>query len=219
MVSGPGQSPISVPNGGRLSLPAGSYTLTAQVPGDPVSASMVEVRAGEIKNLDLQLAARGMANWEGPEGAWRKENNYFVRRGGGFIFYRATPATGAFVFSILPLKGHKLQWVFDFSDDHNYLLFQMDENYFYRRQVVNGKVVQEVEIPVKSDKKRFRTFQITVAPDHITHQIQQGNSWVQLDAYSLPGVNLAAGKFGLLIQGGDEVALSNFRYYPNLNTH
>jgi hypothetical protein len=44
--------------------------------------------------------------------------------------------------------------------------------------------------------------------------VHNGAKWVDLDAFSVPGRNLAAGKFGLYIPGNDVFGLSNFRFNP-----
>jgi hypothetical protein len=111
-------------------------------------------------------------------------------------------------------KGHRLQWVFNYIDDHNYALFQMDENYFYRSEVRGGQTTEEAKIPFKTDKKKSRTFQIVVTPNRIVHQIQQGDGWAPLDSWT--GGNLSSGKFGFLLPGNDEVEVSNFSHYGEL---
>ena len=65
----------------------------------------------------------------------------------------------------------------------------------------------------KSDKKKFRTFRIQVGSGEIVTQIQNGQAWDVLDRVVMPGVDLASGKFGLLIPSSDEVVLTNFSHY------
>jgi serine/threonine-protein kinase len=213
-----GETPIKVSSGGALTLPAGSYTLTAKSADNFVRSSTVEVTAGQSRTLDLSLAPSGMSKWDDPAG-WKQDKGSFVRKGGDFVTYSVSPTTGTFVFSAMLAKGHRLQWVLNFTDANNYVLFQMDDNNFYRTVVKNGQKGAETKIPHKVDKKSFRTLQIRVGPNEIFHQIRQGDSWVALDRWTQPGSNPGLGKFGFYIPGNDQVALSSFAHYIELNVH
>jgi hypothetical protein len=114
------------------------------------------------------------------------------------------------------LKGHRLQWVANYTDPNNYGLFQMDENFFYRTVVRNGVKTEETKFPLKVDKKTFRAIQVRVTPTEIVHQTQNNGAWIVLDKWSENGVNLSQGKFGFYIPGSDQVALSSFGHYADL---
>jgi len=159
-----------------------------------------------------------MAKWDDPS-AWKQEKGAFVRKGGDFVMYGLASTSGTFVFSSMLTKGHRLQWVLNYTDPNNYVLFQMDENNFYRTIIHNGEKGNEVKVPNKSDKKSFRTLQIRVSSNEIIHQIKQGESWMLLDRWTQPGANLNLGKFGFYIPGSDQVALSSFAHYVDLNIH
>jgi len=212
-----GEAPTKVSNGGTLSLSAGSYTLTAKTADNFTRSSTVEVIAGQSRSLDLSLAPSGMSKWNDPAG-WKQEKGSFVHKGGEFVMYGVSPTSGTFVFSAMLTKGHRLQWVLNCIDVNNYVLFQMDENNFFRTVVRNGQKGDETKIPHKGDRKSFRTLQIRVGPNEITHQIRQGESWVVLDRWTQPENNLSLGRFGFYIPGNDQVALSTFGHYSDLNT-
>jgi len=209
-----------VSSGVPLSLAPGTYTLTARTAERFTRTSTVEVIAGQSRTLDLSLAPSGMSKWNDP-GAWKHEGDSFTRKGGDFVLYGVVPASGTFVFSAMPTKGHVLQWVFNYSDPKNYVLFQMDDKAFHRTVVRNGEKRDEIivpgKVPDKGDQKSFRTLQIRVSPTEILHQIKQGNSWTVLDRWTQPGANLSLGKFGFYIPGNDQVALSSFAHYADLN--
>ena len=133
------------------------------------------------------------------------------------MLYGVAPASGTFVFSAMPAKGHLLQWVLNYSDQKNYVLFQMDENNFYRTVIRNGEKTDEIKVTDKGDKKGFRTILIRVSPTEFVHQIKQGDNWTVLDRWTQPGANLSLGKFGFYIPGNDQVALSSFSHYGDLN--
>jgi serine/threonine protein kinase len=211
-----GEAPTKVTSGGALSLPAGSYTLTAKTADNFTRLSTVEVTAGQSRNLDLSLSPSGMPKWDDPAG-WKQEKGSFTHKGGDFVMYGVSPTTGTFVFSAMLTKGHRMQWMLNCTDANNYILFQMDDNNFYRTVVKNGQKGDETKISHKMDKKSFHTLQIRVGPNEILHQIRQGDNWVVLDRWTQPGSNLSLGKFGFYIPGNDQVALSNFGHYVDLN--
>jgi len=201
-----------VNSGVPLNLAAGTYTLTARTADGFTRSSTLEVIAGQSKVLDLSLAPTGMSNWDDP-GAWKQEKDSFLRKGGDFVLYRTVPASGTFVFSAMIAKGRLLQWVLNYADSRNYVLFQMDDKNFYRTVVRNGEKSDVIIVPDKGDKKSFRTLHVHVSPTEIVHQIRQGDRWIVLDRWMQPGINLSQGKFGFFIPGDDQVAVSSFAHY------
>jgi serine/threonine protein kinase len=212
-----GEAAAKVASGSAMSLAAGSYTLTAKTADNFIRSSTVEVTAGQSKSLDLSLAPDGMSKFDDPSG-WKQDKGSFVRKGGDFVMYSLSPTSGTFVFSAMLAKGHRLQWVLNCTDVNNYILFQMDDNNFYRTVIRNGQKGDEVKIPHKNEKKSFRTLQIRVGPNEILHQIRKGDAWVVLDRWAPGGSNLSLGKFGFYIPGNDQVALSSFGHYVDLTT-
>ncbi len=207
-----------VSSGVPLNLAPGTYTLTARTAERLTRSATLEVVAGQSKALDLSLAPSGMSKWDDP-GAWKHEGDSFTRKGGDFVLYGVVPASGTFIFSAMPTKGHRLQWVLNYSDPKNYVLFQIDDDNFYRIVIRNGEKTNEIIVPDKSDKKSFRTLLIRVSPTELVNQIKHGDSVTVLDRWTQPGANLSLGKFGFYIPGNDQVALSSFVYYGDLNTH
>jgi hypothetical protein len=210
-----GEVPAKVSSGGAMSLAAGSYTLTAKTSDNFTRTSPVEITGGQSRSLDLSLAPDGMSKWDDASG-WKPEKGSFVRKGGDFVMYNLTPTSGTFVFSAMLAKGHRLRWVLNCIDVSNYILFEMDDNNFYRTVIHNGQKGDEIKIPHKTDKKSFRTFQIRVGPNEIVHQIRQGEGWVVLDRWTTPGSNLSLGRFGFYLPGSDQLALSSFGHYVDL---
>ena len=205
-----------VSSGVPLNLAAGTYTLTARTADTFTRWSTLEVIAGQSKSLDLSLAPSGMSKWDDP-GAWKHERDSFIRKGGDFVLYGVVPASGTFAFSAMLTKGHLLQWVLNYTDPKNYVLFQIDDNNFYRTVIRNGEKTDELKVPDKGDKKSFRTLHIRVSPTELVHQIRHGDSWTVLDRWTQPGANLSLGKFGFYVPGNDQVELSSFAHYADLN--
>ena len=205
-----------VTSGVPLNLPPGTYTLTVRTADRITRSSSLEVVAGQSKTLDLSLAPNGMSKWDDP-GAWKKEGNSFTRKGGDVVLFGVAPSSGTFVFSAMVTKGRLLQWVFNYTDSRNYVLLQIDENNFYRSVIRNGQKTEEIIAPHKGDKKNFRTLQIRVSPTELIHEIQDSDGLKVLDRLTQPGINLTQGKFGFYIPGSDEVAVSSFAHYGDLN--
>jgi hypothetical protein len=213
-----GESPVKVSSGTPISLPAGTYTVAARTGENFVRSTTVDLAAGQSRTFNLALAPSGMSSWDDPS-AWKQENGAFVRKGGDYILCGVTPTSGTFIFSAMLTKGHRLQWVVNYTDPNNYDLFQIDDNNFYRTDIRNGQKTNEAKFPHKGEKKSFRTLQIHVSPTEIVHQIRQGDAWFVLDRWTLPGTNLSSGRFGFYLPGGDQLSLGSFSHYPDLNIH
>jgi hypothetical protein len=210
-----GETSTNIVSGTPVVVSPGTYQLTARVGNFPRTVPL-EVVAGETRTIGpLSLAPTGIQDFADPAG-WKSDGGWFIRRGGGFALNNSPSTTGTFVFSVILDKGHQMQWVFNYTDDRNYALFQMDENFFYRSEVRDGKKTEGSKIPFKTEKKKSRTFQIVVTPDHIVHQIQQGSGWATLDSWIAPGSNLNSGKFGFYLPNNDEIKVSNFSHYGEL---
>jgi hypothetical protein len=205
----------TVTSGTPVNLAAGTYTLTARTADRFTRSSTLEVVAGQSRTVDLSLAPNGMTKWSDP-GGWKQEGNSYTRKGGDFVLYGDAPTAGTFIFSVAAPKG-RLQWVVNYSDPKNYVLFQMDENNLYRSVIRNGAKTNEIIVPDKSDKKSFRDLRIRVSATEIVHQIRHGDSWSVLDRWAQPGANLSSGKFGFYLPGNDQVSLSGFTHYADLN--
>ena len=211
-----GEAPLKVTSNSTLNLPPGTYTLNARTAENLTRTVTVEVVAGETRSIDLPLAPGGMAKWDDPAG-WKSEKGWYIHRGGDFVLYSVQPAAGTVTFTAMLLKGKRLQWVVNYVDAKNYCLFQMDENFFYRSVIHDGQKTDEIKIPHKTEKKAPRTIQIRVAPSEIVHQVREEDAWFTIDKWD--GNNLSQGKFGFYIPGSDQVALSNFTQYGDLNAH
>ncbi|HLJ50851.1 MAG TPA: PEGA domain-containing protein [Bryobacteraceae bacterium] len=209
---------------GTYNLPMGSYTLVARAPGYNEASTNVVVNQGEQVNAELRLPKEGGAiqqkpavksDWEHP-GEWTPDSGWIIHKGGGFVPYAAHPAVGVFTFAAQLVKGgrvfggKRIQWYLNYEDSKNYILFQIDKKSLQSKIVADGKETQRPKVTLNTDEPF--TLQIEVGPNSIIHKLREENTWTVIDTLSRPGVG--AGKFGFLIPGNDELAISNFTFTP-----
>jgi len=154
-----------------------------------------------------------MEGFENPA-AWTREGVWYIRFGGGFVLYHQTPSVGRFDFAAQVRKGHSLQWVVGYSDEGNYVLYQMDEKFFRRFELVNGRRSEETKIRQGMGKDRTCTLRIGVKRNTIVQERYEDGKWITLDTWSNTGRTVGDGKVGLFIPPGEIVALANFTFQP-----
>jgi hypothetical protein len=224
-----GGSVLPASTGGALELDEGSYTVFARAPGFMEHSEHVQVAAGQTVSVSFALAqekrkptatALGMEGWDAT--AWTAEGQAFVRRGGGSVLYKSSGSPGVYSFTVTlaagggVFRGKSLEWVMDYHDDRNYVLFHLDKNDFRRIQLINGKRTELVKKPhgLSMVDSLSATVQVEVAPGSIVNRVRNGDQWVVLDSWSAPERNFIQGRFGIVINGKDEVHLSNFSFTP-----
>jgi hypothetical protein len=212
----------------QVDLPAGSYIFSAKAPGYNDRTDRVNVVAGVPGAIDMTLTARPTAptvksgdvtDFE-EAGAWKKEGELFVHKGGGFVPYKLGPR-GTFTFTVELVKGGgvfrggRIRWDVQHLDEKNYLTYEMDRKTFWAYVVEKGKKLERQKTPLQLDNGKTFTIQIEITPDHCVHKLKTGDAaWLTLDSFAEPGRNFTAGKFGFRIQGSDEIGISDFTFSP-----
>ena len=211
-------------SGTSLQVPEGSYVVGATAPGYTSRSSPVQIAAGETKTVDLQLtrekaapvvktAAVGMEEWDDAKG-WTKEGDWLAHKGGNFVTYKITPASGTFSFTVALLKGKRVQWFAGYKDQKNHALFQLERKQLIVKDVVNGKTTERKKTPHPLDKTNIYHLQIDISKDSISTQIYDGQKWILLDKWDQSGRSFSDGKFGFLIPGSDQYGLADFKFTP-----
>lgn len=217
--------------GNQVDLPPGSYVFTAKAPGYTDRTERVQVAAGETHPLELALAKVvvagpppapklfGMADFDDPN-AWSKQGDLWTHKGGGVIPYKL-PANGTFTFTIRLLRGGSLfrggriRWAVQYTDAKNYDLFELDRKTLSSKVIEAGKTYDRGKFDHGlNDKEMAYTVQVDVAPGQLIHRLQNGDNWLVLDTWKEPGRKFTDGKFAFLIQGSDEIGLSDFKFVP-----
>ena len=218
-------------SGNQIELPPGSYTFSAIAPGFTESTARVQLAAGENREVDFTLARerpvpapppvvveRGMADFEDAQG-WKRDGGNWVHKGGGFVLYKL-PSKGVFTFTVQLLKGGgvfragAIRWCVQYLDAKNYLLTEMDRKNFWTGVIKKGEKLERVKAPTNLGNQKAFTIRIEVTPDRLVQSVLVGNEWKVLDTFAEPGRDFTQGKFGFLIQGNDEIAISDFKFLP-----
>jgi hypothetical protein len=215
--------------GNQIELPTGSYAFSARAPGFTESTQSVQLAAGENREVDFTLArerpaapppvvASGMAEFEDAQ-SWKKDGDNWVHKGGGFVPYKLPPK-GVFTFTVQLLKGGgafragQIRWCFQYLDSKNYLLYELDRKNFWAGAVEKGKRLERVKAPHNLGNQKAFAIQIEVTPNGLVQKARVGDEWKVLDTFAEPGRDFTQGKFGFLIQGNDEIAISGFKFLP-----
>jgi hypothetical protein len=215
----------------QLDLPPGTYLFTARAAGFTDRTERVQVNAGETYPVELALTkvvavvapvvvapkVSGMADFE-DAGAWSMQNGLWTHKGAGFIPFRLTP-NGTFTFTVQLLhggnlfRGGRIRWAVQYVDAKNYDLFELDKKYLWSKVIIAGKTFErEKHEHGLSDKEKSYSIQVEATPEHLVHRLKQGDSWMALDTWAEPGRDFTRGKFGFLVQGSDEIGLSDFQF-------
>jgi len=215
--------------GNQIDLPPGVYVFSASAPGFVEASIRIQLAAGQDRTLEFTLArerpaapppvaARGMADFEDPQ-SWKKDGNNWVRKGGGFVPFKLPPK-GVFTFTVSLVKGGglfragQIRWCLQYLDSRNYLLYEMDQRTFWAGVIANGKRLERVKAPHNLGNQKVYTIRIEVTPDRLVQEVRMGGEWKVIDTFSEPGRDFTQGKFGFLIQGNDEIAISDFEFLP-----
>ena len=158
-------------------------------------------------------AANPMDDFENP-GAWRLEDGLWRHRGQGFLAYKM-PAQGVFTFEVQMIHGGHVRWAVDYSDARKYTLFELDDETLGVLEVANGKRTSLSKVRHEAHSKdRKWIMQIKVTPEQVMHSIMRDRAWVVLDTRPSSTGGSGKGRFGFLVLGNDEIALSSFKFIP-----
>jgi len=151
--------------------------------------------------------------------AWRQDGDVWSHRGAAFLSYKLTPR-GVFQFTVQLVKGGnvfrggRIRWYLNYQDNKNYALFELDNKNFWAKEVVKGKTSDRARTQLNLEKVKMFTVQIDVAPQRVVHTILIDGKWFSMDSWTDTERNFSDGKFGFLVQGDDEIAISDFKFTP-----
>ena len=215
--------------GDQLEVAPGTYMVFTKAPGFSDRMDRVQVGAGETRTLQVALAKvpvvaavakpGDITGFAEPD-AWKKEGDVWVHKGGGFVPYKLGPR-GVYTFTVELLKGGnafrsgRIRWCVEYVDAKNYLLYELDKKTFWAEVIEKGKKLERAKSQHNVDSQKAFSIQIEVTPEHVVHKIKDNSGqWVVLDTFAEPGRNFTNGPFGFLIQGNDEIGISDFSFVP-----
>jgi len=209
---------------GTLRLDPGTYVVTVRAPNFVDRTEQVTLTAGESRTLDIALAresrpsefakpkpAPAPLNWSG----WEKENGEYVRKGGNRVVLHSGPLAGTITFTAHLRKtgglfrGGKLRWFVEDGDGLSQ--FEVDKKKFQAKGPDGSRSKEHSRDREEPDDRTY-TIQIEITPDRIVHRMKFGERWLTVDSQQTSGVS--DGKFGFVIPGNDEIAISNLRFTP-----
>jgi len=186
-------------------------------PPPPVEIKKPEPPPAPKPQVAAALTIGTMADFDQPA-LWKEEDGVWLHRGAAQLTYK-TPPRGVFEFTIHLVKGGnifrggRVRWFVNMTDPKNYALFELDDKNFWGKVVENGKTLDRSRAQHKQGEKQW-TIQVEISPDRVVHRMLANGQWVNLDVWAEQGRNFNDGKFGFLVQGNDEMGVSDFKFTP-----
>jgi hypothetical protein len=161
-----------------------------------------------------------MEGFESQAGWMPQDNGVWRHRGGGFLTYKL-PSAGVYTFALYLVRGGTLfrggrvRWVTDYIDSRNYVLSELDDSNLTIHDVVNGKSTEHAKVKTNVESKdKAWAIQIEISADTLIQRIQKDQQWMTLDTWTRPEHKFTTGKFGFLVNGSDEIGVSDFKFTP-----
>ena len=210
------QVPVS---GTHFELPEGRYRFVARASGYIDRGESADVPAEGSTTVNLKLsplavatAAPVMDGWQPVDWTVDMKSHTLTHHGTDIGIYAAQPSSGKYIFA--GQIGHgflfdkpKVEWVANWRDPNNYLLFSMDRSGLELFAINSGKRVANgtrISFPQLSKYQIL----LQISSGHIVTSLGDGNGWKQLSDWSGLPDNVDAGKFGFK----GPVTLTSFSY-------
>jgi serine/threonine-protein kinase len=229
-ISQSGRAPEQVNGSGKISLPPGTYDVTAKGPAGVETKQNLRVAAGGHRVIDVRgFVVTGMEQFD--PSSWREEKGWFIRRGGGVILYEQPTPDGRFTFTIgrspnnLFSSDARLKWLVGYVDGNTYVRFELDRRTLNRADFVGGRMVNTAQMPHRiPGNVPYLHVTIRISGSRLVQQYSQdGKNWVSLDDWvrtTPPDTkdprkrSSLEGRFGLIVQPEEVISLSNLQFDP-----
>src|SRR5262249_25454111 len=123
--------------------------------------------------------------------AWKEMDGVFTHKGTATLTL-GPPPRGVMDFTVHLLKGGnvfrggRVRWAINYKDSKNYAFFELDDENFWTKDVVNGKSKERTKTAHKQ-KDKIWTIEIEISPERIYHKMMVNGQWFQLDDWKAPG--------------------------------
>lgn len=206
---------------GRATVPEGGYRVETSANGFRSQTTEVRVRAGENFVAEVRLeptvavttGPKDLAAAFAQDPAWTREGEALVRRGGEAVLV-PVQGQGKYRFSVNIMKGRRLQWMVNYTDENNYSWFQLGRDNFIRAIVTGGQRSKPVQVSHGLNDFRAVVIEIDVSDNEIVHRLWVNDDWVELDRWTFTGADFAKGQFGFRLPGRDELAVYSLAFTP-----
>ncbi len=174
---------------------------------------MSETRQGELPKFPLGPLF-GLEDWL-KTGGWSQDNGMLVRSGKAGEWVMATPdiSQGTIHFTVLSIKGKRVEFVVACRDQKNYIYYEMDDKNVTRYEVKDGNKQIQIKVAHGLDRKKPMGVSLSVSPHSVVIAVQR-DGWLDLDKWDVLGATVH-GRFGFRIPGSDEIGLQDFSITPN----
>ena len=207
--------------GMRFDLPEGRYHFIARASGYSDRGEAVDIAANGTTPVDLKLslitasaAAPSTTGWEPGDWTAESQSHTLTHHGTDIGLYAAQPSRGRYIFAGSIGRGFllgrpKIEWVADYRDQNDYLLFSLDRSGLELFTIKSGKKVPNGSKITLSSLSKYQIM-LQIAPGHITTSLGDGHGWKQLSDWTGLPQNVDGGKFGFK----GPVTLTSFSYTP-----
>ena len=204
--------------GTNFDLTEGLYHFIARANGyvDRGEAAEVTAEGSTTVNLKLSPLAAGTVStidgWEAADWTADAADHTLTHHSTDFGLYAARPSRGKYIFSGPLGRGFllgkpKVEWVANYRDSNNYLLFSLDRSGLELFAVRNGKKAKNgnrIAVPALSKYQ----IMLQISPGHIITSLGDGRGWKQLSDWGGLPQDVDAGRFGFK----GPVTLTSFSY-------
>lgn len=204
--------------GTHFDLTEGPYHFIAHADGYVDRGAAAEVTVGGSTTVSLKLSPLAVATapaidgWEAADWTADAADHTLTHHSTDFGLYAARPSRGKYIFSGPIGRGFvlgkpKVEWVANYRDSNNYLLFSLDRSGLELFTVSNGKKTENghrITFPALSKYQII----LQIFPGHITTSLSDGHGWKLLSDWGGLPENVDAGKFGFK----GPVKLTSFNY-------
>jgi len=206
-------------SGQHFGLPEGKYHFTARSNGYADRDEVEDIAGDSAVTVNLKLTPIAVASdapsingWDSAEWSVDTKGHTLTHHSENIGFYSAQPGRGKYVFAGPIGHGfligkHKVEWVADYHDPANYLLFSMDRNELEMFTVSGGKKTtygSKITFPQQSKYQ----IMVQIVPGHVITSFNNGQGWKQLNDWGGLPEDADAGRFGFK----GPVTLTSFSY-------
>jgi hypothetical protein len=217
-----GEQPRPVNETSLTGLTPGTYVFLSRAQGYSDRTERVTVAGGDNKAVDLTLKKDAVVIQQPTvrngtisdlDGSFTRDGEAYVQKGPKEVMLKFPQTAGVVSFTVRPVKGKRVRWMVNYKDARNYAFFELEKNKITRREVVNGRdrKLGDNKFP---DQEAIQV-QIDVRNGALIHRVNVGGNWTVVDNWVDGARNFGEGRFGFVVEGKDEIALSNFTFVPS----